>query len=75
MSCQHPEPETTLDPLCTEPDIQKNCPLVTMSFQVFPLMLEQPPTPWVTPVSACMMEEASLGHQVWSSAIGGIHVI
>lgn len=56
-------------------DIQKSCPLVTTSFQVFPLMLEQPPTSWVTAFSACRMEEVSLGHQVWSCAIGGIHVI
>jgi len=68
MSCQHPEPETSLDPLRTEPDIQKNYPLETMSFQVFPAS-------WVTPLYACRMEEAWLGHQVWSCVIAGIHVI
>ena len=51
-----PEPKTRLDQLCTAQDTQKNCSFEAISLQAFPLILEQPPTSWVAPFSACRME-------------------
>lgn len=61
---RHPEPDARLDQLCTAQDAQKNCPFEAISLQVFLLFLEQSPTFWVVPFSACRKEEALLGHWV-----------